>query len=103
MHSFQVIDCALFKVELFDEGLRCQVVLRVICIKDGLLELLSDGAFMEAGDVKAVEVCLGPEVALLNLLVVDDFISEGHDAEVRIYENFKVSFGREKSTVISEQ
>lgn len=90
MYSLKVFNCARLEVKFYLERLRGEIVLGIGCVKDGLLELLGDGAFVKTGDVEAMEVSPGPKIALLKLLIVDDFVRKGHHAEV--------SLGWEEST-----
>ena len=46
------------------------------------MELLFDSFLVQAGDIKTVEVCLLPKLALLQLLVEDYLVCERHDAKI---------------------
>ena len=46
------------------------------------MELLFNSFLVQAGDIKTVEVCLLPKLALLQLLIEDHLVSKGHDAKI---------------------
>ena len=46
------------------------------------MELLLDSFLVQAGDIKTIEVCLLPKLALLQLLIEDHLVCEGHDAKI---------------------
>ena len=82
MDSFQIIQRAALKIKFLAEWLRCKTLARVVCVQDRLLELLFDSFLVQAGDIKTVEVCLLPKLALLQLLIKDHLVSEGHNAKI---------------------
>ena len=78
----QFLNGARLEVELSLEGLVSQTLAGIICVQDGLLELFDECLIVQAAQVETVEVSCSPKFALTQLLVIDGFIRERHDAEV---------------------
>ena len=82
MHRLQVLQCATLKVKLLAECFACKRLLRVVCVQNRLLKLLTDGFLMQTAEVKSMKVSSFPKLGLLELLVINGLIGEWHDAEI---------------------
>ena len=82
MDGFQVLQGASLEVEFLAKRSVCQGLRWVVCVQNWLLELLLDCFLVQAADVKSMEVSSPPKLTLLKLLLEDDFVCEGHNAEI---------------------
>ena len=74
VHFLEILESASFEVKLLFKGLGGEALRRVVGVQNRLLELLSERALVEAGEIESVEICCAPELALLHLLVEDGFV-----------------------------